>query len=86
MIYFFPNFVIFKVHELPFLVLQPCKGSICQSQNLQHLLKVLWLPFQHTNVLNGKGNQRQKPSPRELTPPHWATPAPENENFLISAS
>ena len=86
MIYFFPNFVIFKVHELPFLVLQPCKGSICQSQNLQHLLKVLWLPFQHTNVLNGKGNQRQKPSPRELNPPHWATPSPENENFLISAS
>ena len=82
MIHFFPNFVIFKVHELAFLVLQPCKGySICQSQILQHLLKVLWLPFQHANVLNGKSNQRQKPSPRELTPPHRATPSPENENF-----
>ena len=25
----------------------------------QHLQKVLWLPFQHTNVLSEKGNQRQ---------------------------
>ena len=30
------------------------------SSKSSSLQKVLWLPFQHTNVLNDKGNQRQK--------------------------